>query len=335
MNPPNHRGSPFHPRRPGLAGTAALVTLSVAAVLQATAAGPAHLRPERIAEPGSWSTPQFVQADAAGHVVLLRSDTLEAFSLTPKGTFAPAGKLERFPTGEDHPFVRDAALSPGGDEWVVLDVGHGPRCFRDGKERQLPALGWRATAVAMAGGRPVAAALPAPTRDVKLVAGRDGKVVLDSAEPPPLLLSLGDSGWETMAREEYDFGSLHWPEANGKMYLLRDARLTADAKGNLWMAEEFGYRLRKFTPAGRPAGQLTVGKGKPALKERSAAELAAELGQQQQATGHKPDAASIRFSAPRSVDGLLATRSACCREEPWCDASRTRTRSCRPTSRPT
>lgn len=308
MNPSNTRRSPSLPRRRGLAGIAALLALSLAGVRPTAAAGPAHVKPERIAEPGSWTAPQFVQADAAGHVVLLRSDTLEVYPLTPKGTFAPPANLERFPTAEDHPFIRDAALAPGGDEWVLLDVGHGPRSFRDGKERQIPVLGWRATAVVMAGGRPVVAALPAPARDVNLVARRDGKVALDSAEPPPLLLSLGESGWETVAREDYDFGSLHWPEANGKMYLLRDARLAADAKGNLWLAEEFGYRLRKFTPAGRLLAQLAVGKGKPAVKERSPAELAAELGQQHQATGRKPDPASLRFSAPRAVDGLVATR---------------------------
>jgi hypothetical protein len=146
----------------------------------------AILAPVLAAADRSWSSPQFVQADAAGHVFLLRSDTLFVYPLTPKGTFAPPVSLEGFPTAEDHPFIRDAALSPSGDEWVLLAPGHGARWFRDGKERPTPALGWRATAVAMAGGRPVVAALPAPARDVNLLARPDGRVVLDAKEPPPL-----------------------------------------------------------------------------------------------------------------------------------------------------
>jgi hypothetical protein len=263
---------------------------------------------ERIAGAESWKAPQFVQADAAGHVFLLRSDTLEVYPVTRKGTLGAPSKLEGLASGEEHPFIRDAALAPGGGDWLLLDAREGPRLFRGGKEQTFPELGWLPTAVALPAGQPLVAVLPAPLREISLRKEASGKVVFDSPELPPMLMTLSGSEWKAVAREDYDFGSATWAVARGRMHLMRDVRLAADAKGAVWTAEEYGYRLRKFSPAGKLQSELTVGRGKPVLRERSPEELDKQQAEFRKATGQSVNPASIRFTASRGVDGLVAAR---------------------------
>jgi sugar lactone lactonase YvrE len=92
------------------------------------------------------------------------------------------------------------------------------------------------------------------------------------------------------------------------MHLLRDARLAVDGAGAVWIAEEHGYRLRHFSPVGKLLSELTVGKGKPAVRERSAAEIEQQLARAQQGAGQRLNPASLRFTAPRTLDGLAAAR---------------------------
>jgi len=286
-----------------LAGTC--LALAVAAV--ATAAAPRHLTPERVALAATWKAPQFVQADAAGRVLLLRSDTLEVYPLSPKGTLATPSKLERLP-GDDEPFVREAAMSPDGDDWLLLDVAAGPRLFRAGKEVVAPELGWRPAAVALPRGQPMVAVFPVRAHEIKLAVRADGKVVVDEKESPPLLMGLAGSEWKPVAREEYAFASWRFPEADTKMRLERGVRMAGDPKGGVWLADEYGYRLRRFSPAGQLRAELTVGSGKVAVVERSPADVEHRLDEVAKSTGRRMDAASVRFTAARAVDGLTAGR---------------------------
>jgi hypothetical protein len=267
-----------------------------------------HVAPERVPGSGGSQAPQFVQADATGHVFLLRTDPLAVYPVTARGALGEPVPLDHLPTREEHAFIRDAALAPDGKAWLLLDVSQGPRLFRDGKEQPGPDLGWRVTAVALPRGEPWVAVLPLPKRDLRLVKQRGGQVTLDAQELPPLVMRLTDSGWASVFREDYDFGGTDWRQARGKVQLLRDARLAPEAAGGVWFAEEYGYRLRRFTPAGKLRAELTVGRGKPALKERSPAELAKHLASVAASSGHQVDPASVRFSATHQVEGLVAAK---------------------------
>jgi hypothetical protein len=291
--------------RLSLALTGACLALTIAAVT--TAAAPRHLTAERVALAASWKAPLFVQADAAGRVMLLRSDTLEVYPLTPKGTLGTPSKLERLP-GDEAPFIREAALSPDGGAWLLLDVAAGPRLFHAGKEVLAPELGWRPAAVALPRGQPMVAVFPVHAHEVKLAVRADGKVVVDAKEPPPLLVGLAGSEWQVVVREEYEFGSRHWHEADARMRLERGVRLAGDAKGGVWLADEYGYRLRSYSPAGQLRAELTVGSGKVAVVERSSADIERRLGEVAESTGRKVDPVSVRFTAARAVDGLAAGR---------------------------
>ncbi|HVT16467.1 MAG TPA: hypothetical protein VHQ90_09870 [Thermoanaerobaculia bacterium] len=285
------------------------VSLAVGHAAVAAAGGARRVQAGRIALANSWKAPQFVRADAAGRVFLLRADTLEVYPLTPKRTLGSPSRLERL-AGDQEPFVRDAAMSPDGGDWLLLDASLGGRVrlFRAGKEKPLPDLGWRAAAVALGGGEPLVAVFPVGSREIKLVVRGDGKVVANAKEPPPLLLGLLGSEWQTLVRESYELASRDWHAADATMRLQRAVRLAADPKGGVWVADELGYHLRRFTPAGRQRSELTVGKGKPVIAERSGAELDKKLAEVRSATGQRVDPASVRFTAPRVLDGFAAAR---------------------------
>ena len=291
-----------------LAWASCAIGLLVLFMVAGTAAVAAqHVVPERVAQSARWKASQFVQADAAGRVFLLRTDTFEVYPLTPKGALDEASRLERL-SGDEDPFIRDAALSPDGRDWLLLDVVQGPRLFHNGKEQPLTELGWRAAAVALPAGRPLIAVSPVPAHEVHLRVRSDGKVMLDSKESPPALVSLTGSDWKAVVREDYEFGSSDWREANGRMRLLRAVRLTAEPKGGVWVADEFGYRLRKFSPSGQLRSTLTVGIGKPVVAQRPPADLEKRVAQSREVTGQRVDPASLRFTAPHVVNGLAATK---------------------------
>jgi hypothetical protein len=282
------------------------LVLSLATAGEAGAA--IHLTAARVPGAGAWHGPQFVQADAAGRVSLLRCETLQVYPVTRQGALGEPAKLERLPTSEEDPFIRDAALAPDGGDWLLLDVVAGPRLFHLGKEQVTAELQWQPTAVALPRGQALVAVFPAPTREIQLRKAPGGRVVLDAKEPPPVLVRLGASGWSTLVRDDYDFGSSNWPEAHGRMHLMREARLAAERTGAVWIAEEYGYRLRHFSPAGKLLAELTTGKGKPAVRERSAAEVEQHLARAEHGAGQRPNPASVRFTAPRAVDGLAAAK---------------------------
>src|SRR5437588_4143410 len=167
------------------------------------AAAPTHLTATRVPGTAAWQGPQFVQADASGRVSVLRCDTLQIYPVTRQGALGEPAKLARLPTTEDDPFIRDAALAPDGGDWLLLDVVAGPRLFHLGKEQVTAELKWQPTAVALPRGQPLAAVFPAPTREIQLRKAPGGKVLLDGKEPPPVLVSLGASGWSTVVRDDY------------------------------------------------------------------------------------------------------------------------------------
>jgi hypothetical protein len=295
------------PRRSLLTWRSFILSLCLAGAPTVPAkAAAVHVTPERLSGPGSAS--QFVQADATGHVFLLRTDPLEVYPVTTRGTLGEPVPLDRLPTGQANAFIRDAALAPDGGSWLLLDVGHGPRLFRDGKEQPGHELGWRVTAVALPRGEPWAAVLPMPSHGVRMIKQPGGQVTIDVQESPPLVMRLADSGWTSVVRENYDFGSTDWREARGRLQLLRDARLAPDPAGGVWLAEEYGYRLRRFSPGGKLRVEVTVGSGRPVLKERSPAEITKQLASAEASSGHKLDPASVRFSATHQVEGLAAAR---------------------------
>src|SRR5262245_5543548 len=102
-------------------------------------AGAAALTPEpALTGQGAprWAGSQFVQADRAGRVSVLRGDTLTVYPLTKGGTFGEPVKLQQTPGSESEMPLR-AALSPMGDRWLVYSP-FSVRLFVDGEEKSLP-----------------------------------------------------------------------------------------------------------------------------------------------------------------------------------------------------
>ena len=95
----------------------------------------------------TWTGQQFVQADRAGNVYFLRTDTFAVYRLTKQKTFDEPVRLE---TAVDHPgSVYGAAMSLSGDRWLVQDA-KSARLFTEGKEQPVPPLPYKPWSVASA-----------------------------------------------------------------------------------------------------------------------------------------------------------------------------------------
>ena len=143
----------------GCAALTALLVLTTAAGLSAQEpAKPEVLVGSATDERSTWDGQQVLSATPKGEVLLLRSDSLTAISLTTRKRHRLV--RDRKPSaGEEGPFVRAAEVGSDPASWVVLDLGT-VRLFENGAELPVADPGWMPHWVTMAGGDPVAVVLP-------------------------------------------------------------------------------------------------------------------------------------------------------------------------------
>jgi hypothetical protein len=77
-----------------------------------------------------------------------------------------------------------------------------------------------------------------------------------ATEDPPLVLRFDGRKWEPLVREPMP-GGLRGPEP--RAHESRSVHLLGDAKGTLWLANEYLYRIRRYSPSGRLLLELTLG----------------------------------------------------------------------------
>jgi hypothetical protein len=265
------------------------------------------LTPEPLAPSNeTWNSPQFVVSDRQGRAFLLRSDTLDVYGIRPDGTLEQASRLAALASAGDDPFIRDAALSPSGSDWLLLDVAIGPRFFDSGKEVALPALDWQAVAVALPQGDLMVQALPfrrAAENDISPRADGSWGVFAGTLDPP-LLMRHGSDGWSVVARQPVTLSSSDSRQGVARAKFEAQGRLAADPKGNVVVADELGYRVRKLAPSGKLLAEIRVGKGTVEWKERSPAEIEAVGREIEKQSGARPGGDSLRFESSRVIDGV-------------------------------
>lgn len=230
----------------------------------------ATLRPEALPvaeDTPRWPGPQFVQADKEGRVYVLRADTLELFQIIPSGKLASRGVLEA--AGADpgeKTVVRQAAMSPGGDAWALLEASNRVRIFRSGEEKPLPQTSWMVTALALQGDDPVAAVIPAQR------SGSPEMARVDADHPPakpPFLLQTGKTKWETLVEGEFfELGSAE-AGVGQQVRAGTEVWLATNAKREIWVAYRNAYRLQRYSPLGRLKDEIVVGEGKVEWVQRS------------------------------------------------------------------
>src|SRR5947208_17098032 len=75
------------------------------------------IQPERLPATG-WEGSQFLRADRAGNLFLLRTGTLEVYPVGKSG--APGKPVRLDTTSTATGSIREAAMSPSGDRWFLL-----------------------------------------------------------------------------------------------------------------------------------------------------------------------------------------------------------------------
>lgn len=228
-----------------------------------TSLPPAELKPvpevlpEVLAAETTWDGPQIVRADRAGNVFFLRADTLRVYPLTQGGKLGEPRPLEV--TGELPQLVRNAALSPGGDIWI-LSVDLSLRRFVDGKEKAVPPLDWRISGIGFARDEPIVSFLPLPVARDQVYRERKGQI--------PRLMSYDGNRWNVLAEfpsSSAADSSERRPDLNGAM--ARHAGFFAsDSQGRLWIARQYAYDIEQMGAYGRPRLRLVVGGGQ--VKQR-------------------------------------------------------------------
>lgn len=234
-----------------------LLLATALSALSAAAEPPTELKlvPESVAgEAGStWDGPQVVRADRVGNVFLLRISTLEVYPLTQTGKLGEPSKLELL--GEAPQLVRDAALGPGGDVWL-LSTDLVIRRFVNGKEKVISALDWRVSGIGFERSDPVVSILPLPVIWDRAFRERKGQI--------PRLMTFDGNRWNVLA----EYSDLPASDFAEKRPDLNDALsqhavlVAADREGRLWIARQYAYDIEQITSSGKQRLRLVVNGGK-------------------------------------------------------------------------
>jgi hypothetical protein len=205
------------------------------------------------AEAFTWEGPQIVRADRVGNIYFLRADTLEIYPLTQAGKLGEPVKLEVL--GEAPQLVRDAALSPGGDEWLV-SADLVIRRYVGAKEKVMPALEWRASGIGFVRDQPVVSFLPLPVSWDQVYRERKGQI--------PRLMTFDGDRWNVLA--EYpsppaaDLADRR-PDLNGAIS-QHAVFVASDTQGRLWIARQYAYDIEQLATSGKQKLHLLVAGGK-------------------------------------------------------------------------
>lgn len=229
-----------------------LLILLWSAVAFAGDAPERRLRPEAVAPDLIWEGSHFVRSDSKGNIYLFRSDKAEVFAVTKSGEIGKAQRLQTANASLGH--VHTASLSPTGNAWLVYAEGK-IRFFVDGKEKPIPAPEWRPWSVGFLRDKPVVCVVPRPTPEAHLRLKDLGAV--------PWLVTLDNDRWSTLVEHSSFSAETAWAErAKMNDWIAEYAGfLAGDRKGKLWMASQYGYRVQRLSPLGRPLLEIVGEKG--------------------------------------------------------------------------
>lgn len=269
-------------------GLAAAV-LSVASVSLAAEAPPRPVWAEALPGSGSaltWDAPQFVQADAKGRVFVFRGDAFQVYPVTKQGALGEPTRLQRSGLTEGLPLR--AAMSSDGSKWVVWNGPGTPfSLFEDGREKQIPEGRWQVDAVGWLRGSVVANVVPVLLR---------GQTAEDAS---PRLVTYDGSKWTPLVserlpkvREDQD------PQIAAVTH--RSALLAGDSEGKLWVAQQYVYRVRRYSGAGKRLFEIAVGAEEP-VEGADAAEASIKL-------TRSVDAQGMQKEGRRRVAAMTAKR---------------------------
>lgn len=211
--------------------------------------------------PKAWGAGhQFLQADKDGRIFLLRKDTLDLYELSVGGQWIPKGRLVKDESFLVNPPVMDAAMSLSGDAWVLFSMPNRLYVFRHGDVETLEAP-WHVSAVSIGQGEPLVSVAPGEMSSA-------APSVLRLAAPP-LLQRWDGKGWETLVEGRFLGDSPDGVTYGEHMRGEFSTFLVSTPERRLWVADEFAYHLRRFSPSGALQDELSVSGGKVVWSERT------------------------------------------------------------------
>lgn len=233
------------------------VVLSTAAAMAKEPEQGTHTEP--IVSGAAWDGAQFVRSDRAGNVFLFRGDKLEVYPVSRAGKLGEPVRLQA--TNEGLGFVRDAVLSPAGDQWLVHADGK-VRLFVNGKEKPLPPLSFLPWSVGFLRGTPVVGVMPRPLPSAVLHLKDIGTV--------PWFLTLDNDRWQTMVEHSGLSAEAAWKERHKwNEWVTNYASSVAPARdGKLWVASQYSYHVRRLSPSGKTLLEIAAGKDKEETSQR-------------------------------------------------------------------
>lgn len=255
-----------------------------------------RLSPEPIAkEAAAWSGSSFVRSDRAGNVFLFRSDKPSVYPVTRLGNL---GEPQRFELANDSfGHVLNAALNPGGDQWLVHAEGK-LRLIVEGKEKPIAAVPWQPWAVGFLRDTPAALVIPRPMPETVLH--------LRDVGSAPWLITLDNSAWSALVEHKELPAETAWKERNRiNSWITEYAGFFAPMKdGRFWIASQYGYRLRQHSSTGRMLAELDLGKAAETVKKQEpqgSPEVQAAI---QQAEKQGAKVTSMPFTAEQVIADL-------------------------------
>jgi hypothetical protein len=247
-------------------GWIAGAALLLAGWLVLPAAGETGVHAEPFGAAPGWQGPQKIQADAKGHVFLLRTDTLEVYPVGKGGVLGEPTKLEA--TTSINAPVLAAAMGSGPGDWLIrlpLEV----RWFVGGKEKVLPPLPWKPWSVVYVRGTPVVAVLPqrAPVNGMEI-----RHVDEEVPSTSPAVMELSGDRWSVLVEDARPAQQ----DANSAVESCART-LAGDREGKLWTARLYAYVLDRYSPAGHRLLRVEVDKGKVDHRDAKTATVPAEV----------------------------------------------------------
>jgi len=222
--------------------------------------------------------PQYVGSDSKGKVFILRTEgTLEVFPLEDDGLGKPRALQRK--AMEGHGFVLDAAMDRHGD-WIVL-YGAEVRLFEDGKEKILPRLSWQPFSVALLNGEPIAGTFPFPM----------GRLSKRELRNPPLIQAADKDDWRTVVESERN-GPPKVEERTPALHATA-SKIMTDSEDTIWLANEYRYRVVRYSKAGRELLSIEVGEAEVAHHEEESLEDARVALEEERARYANPERAKV------------------------------------------
>lgn len=228
---------------------AGFLAFLLAATTLATEHPPSTLHVQQGAPVADDFGPQFLDVDRKGRTFLLRAETLEVFEVQADGSLEASGQLKA-PAGiANVDPVRGAVIASDSTQWYLRrgeDVW-----LTDARETEkLAPVGWRVEELSRIRDTPVVSVIPVGV-------GRPGdRRRVRAGDPAPLLLILSGSDWSRVASEGEIPTVDEFKSNYARINQERMTQLGIGGANSIWVADQYRYRVRELSSAGKVRWQL-------------------------------------------------------------------------------